>query len=122
MATTTIYREWLLARYGTIEAVDDAHDDLRVSLADFQAWSLAVCEEAGIPYEGWTADVLRCARQRLQTNEAERDLVRCLNDLHNDEKRRPALDEWLLRLTGWDWGAYGAAPGADPDSPDCGER
>lgn len=103
--TTTIYREWLIERYGSLAAVDDAHDDLVVSISDYQAWSRAVCEEAGIPYSGWTSDVLRCARQRLQTNEAERATVQVLNDLHN---RAPlsALDHWLHHLSGVRTSAY----------------
>lgn len=103
--TSTIYREWLLERYGSTAAIDEAHDDFLVSVNDRQTWSLAVCEEAGIPYSGWTLNALDCARRRLKDNEAERETVRILNDFHN---RAPlsALDHWLGHLSGVSVSAY----------------
>lgn len=97
--TTTIYSQWLIERYGSVAAVDEAHDDFDVSCTDYGIWSLAVCEEAGIPYSGWTSNVLRCARQRLHSNPAEQATVKALNDLHN-RAPQSALDHWLTHLAG----------------------
>lgn len=93
--TNTIYTEWLKERYGSNDAIDKAHKDLQVMHNDWKEWSLAVCEDAGIPWDGWRADAARCARQRLIFNESERETVRVLNLHHGDQV--PALSQWLYR-------------------------
>jgi hypothetical protein len=100
-STNTNYSQWLVERYGSIAAVDAAHDDFEVSCTDYGAWCLAVCEEAGIPYSGWTGNVLACARQRLQNNPADHATVQALNDFHN-RAPQSALDHWLTHLAGFE--------------------
>ncbi len=102
MTTTTIYAKWLIERFGSMAAVDawletaDIKDEARLQ----REWQLAVCEEAGIPYSGWTADALRCARARMADRDSEISTVRTLNDLHN-RAPKSALDHWLHHLAGY---------------------
>lgn len=93
--TTTNYTEWLKSLYDSVAARDDAHAETETAFRDWCNWSLAVCEDAGIPWHGWRADVLRCARQRMAANESERPIVRSLNAY--DPSHRAALDQWLGR-------------------------
>jgi hypothetical protein len=100
MTTTTNFREWLVQRFGSMDAVDERFDEFSPEGARmYREWQLAVCEEAGIPYAGWTADSLRCARLRMETSESEITTVRTLNGLHNSAPMT-ALDHWIHHLAG----------------------
>lgn len=105
MSTSTDFQQWLVQRFGSLEAVDAQYDEFSPEGARLhRQWQLAVCEEAGIPWSGWTADALRCARSRMEASESEISTVHALNSLHN---RAPmsALDHLLHRLAGFS-GAY----------------
>ena len=104
MATPTIYSKWLIERFGSMTAYDAEivrHETPWAEEARLEReWALAVCEEAGIPYSEWTANVLVCARERMVERESEISTVRSLNDLHN-QKPMSALDHWLRKLAGF---------------------
>lgn len=103
MATPTVYNKWLIERFGSMAAYDDYIDHHSNPFAEeprlYREWMLAICEEAGIPYTGWTADALRCARQRMIERKSEISTVRALNNLHNQPDTSP-LRHWLRKLAG----------------------
>lgn len=101
MSVPTTFLLFLKDKYGSMQAIDAAHEaDENAQLRDYHEWSLALCEHVGIPWHGWTENALYCARKRLEGNPAEIDIVRSLNNLHNDETHRSAMDLYLLSLTG----------------------
>ena len=101
MSIPATFLLFLKGKYGSMQAIDLAHEsDEHAQLRDYHEWNRALCEDVGIPWHGWTGNVLQCARKRLETNQAEIDIVRSLNNLHNDELHRSAMDLYLLSLTG----------------------
>ena len=100
MATQTVFKDWLVERFGSLAAVDEQFDEFTPAGARLhREWMLSVSEDAGIPYSGWTADALRCARERLVTRDSEISTVQALNNLHN-QAPKSALDHWLHHLAG----------------------
>ena len=101
MTAQAKFKDWLVERFGSLAAVDEQFDEFTPAGARLhREWMLSVCEDAGIPYSGWTADSLRCARQRLTIRDSEIDSVQALNSMHN-RATKSALDHWLHHLAGF---------------------
>jgi len=70
------------AEFGSLkafeEAADNSGDAAEFEFRHYLAWKHAICQEAGIPYHGWTTDAKRCALARK-----DQEATRWLHAMHN---------------------------------------
>jgi len=82
-------------------------------------WQRAVCEDAGIPYDGWQTYAGNCAYERMKTNEAEAEGYKII---HLSSNRTTAFQYWQQKMSGWNnYGPYGFHPNIDPENYDHNE-
>ena len=85
--TSLNFTDHIKTHYGSVAAYEEETEDFQLHF--YLQWKLAVCEEAGIPYSGWTANAENCARARK-----DHSAVHWLNELHN-AARPTAFDRYM---------------------------
>jgi hypothetical protein len=126
-----VFEDWLAERFGSSEAAHAefarfaAMDDYcyRDAMAQLELqWQLAVCENAGIPYDGWQTYAGFCATERFKANENEEEGIRIIHAPNADPTRKTAFQWWMQKMSGWNnYGPYGFHPNADPNAYDHSE-
>jgi hypothetical protein len=135
-AIAIIFEDWLADQFGSHAAAKaelDRLDRLNNSSQSCSAltegqelamnlelkWQQAVCEEAGIPYDGWQTYAGNCAYERMKTNQAEEESYKII---HMSSNRITAFQYWQQRMSGWNnYGPYGFHPNIDPEAYDHSE-
>jgi hypothetical protein len=116
MTTPIIFEDYLdqVGATATFDSLDvDDKADLELE------WQRVICEEAGIPYDGWQLHAGFCARERMKTNNAEEEGVRII---HMSNNRTTAFQYWQQRMSGWNnYGPYGFHPDIEPAACDHNE-